>query len=341
MRQKIQKKLILIFLIFQIKLNPSLIVETLIEEDIAFDMLQSCLLAYPNPIDIDKREICLLHISDYNSTISLYNKNQKMKTDNLYSILYDSTCLNLEQAQNINNGIPSISTCNNNLSQKWIIIKEGLFFKIQNSLYNKCLTLIQPAIANDLVKVRDCIDNDIEQRFTSSQSNSYSHIIIDNGLCIKNDRVENNYYVTDCTSSNVFNFRITRDFKIYNPFFKKSIIFDSSAMKIKNTNKDLKQIFSFLFINPVLNQYLILPKSSSKPLRVIPENINLINNTFGFTSIDKKFNLEFVKIGFFKIKSVNTSQCVSIDNFENEENGLVYMKNCETQKNQIWQFIEF
>ena len=83
-------------------------------------MINSCLLAYPSPFDINKRKICLLHIQNYISTITIHYKKSKKISDNLFKIKINSNCLELTELKNFNGGQISLKNCTENLSQKWI-----------------------------------------------------------------------------------------------------------------------------------------------------------------------------------------------------------------------------
>lgn len=333
-----------ILFLYNISLQTPQVLETIIEEDILFDMLQSCLIAFPSSLDSQKREICLLQISNLNSPIKKHNKSQKKNTDKFFYLEIHNNCMELENGANYNGGRPKNLACdflNDYLPQKWIFEIEGEFFKVKNGKFNKCLSLPVLAVDGDFLIVEDCVANKLEQRFTSDQ-NHRIRILHFSGKCLKYDINSGSGFFEAYTCSTGLNYGfyiIFKDVLIFNPFFKKCLEIGTQP-EIKNCNKNEKQRFEVYLNNPVLNQYIFHISDYFMSLVSIPGNDKLLQD-YSY-SLPSHFELQWVKPKFFKLKSNNTSQCITINKFLIEEGNSVYMNDsCIMKDTNLWQFIQF
>ena len=330
-----------ILIISKITIQTETILESQIDEDLSFDMLQACLLAYPDPSEINKREVCLLHIDDYYSTINIYNTKNKVYTDNVYLLDIANACMELNTGTN--GSEPSREACNEDsryLSQRWIFEIEGSYMRIRNTKYNKCLFFSGDVVSGETLKVQDCVVGNTDQLFNFAGS-LFLNIVHHSGLCVLYDLGGNPGYfqAAICGGSSNYNYMIKNVYGIYNPFFKKSIEITTTMPKVMNSNKSEFQRFLLLSRDPFQNEYFLLNFTLNLGLKSTG-TVNLTSDTMDLTIIGQ-FTLEFIKPKLFQIKSSNTSNCISMDDFENEENGLLYMKNCAIEKGQLWQFIDF
>ena len=290
-----------------------------------------------------KREICLLHIKDYNSTISIYNKKIKLTTNKLFFFRNGSLCMELENDQNK----PNRLTCDfseDKLSQKWIFEIEGSYFKIRNSKFNKCLSLPIGAVVNDHLVVEDCIVNKFEQQFSRNINTGFKISIKHySGLCIFYDFTNNpNYFQAgNCESNSQFEFYIFRkQTQLYNPFFKKCIHLEETNAKIKNCEKNIYQKFDVYLIDPILDEYLLYNDNMFAMIKVSTGN-EILSSGYSF-DISSKFFLQWIKPGVFKIKSEISSQCITINKFLIEEGNSIFLNDsCIMKDTNLWRFLSF
>jgi hypothetical protein len=317
-----------------------------IDNEVIFSMIQSCLLAFPDPGQTNQREACLLHIEDYFQTITRFNDFYQKNSLGVYNFQYasPSRTLELEQLQDFNGGIVSIKTTLNisNIGQKWIFIKEGIFYKIKNALFGKCITLPQLATEGAAPFVQDCVANNLEQLFVTNDYKSKVKIQHYYGLCLNVNTTTNTFLTINCVTLTTRNFQFKNNLMIVNPFSGKCLKLSFAGAQIENCNRNSYQRLDVFLINPSQDLYSFKNNIDGTFMANVLNSSTITGSSFSETDPGIIFKLEFLKTNLFKIKSYDNSKCIAIDNIEDKETALLIVQDCsQIHSKNVWKFISF